>query len=78
METVLKWLDGKGYFSVCMKKNKERIVPEVVICGAARTPIGYKLMGEVMRFLTQVSRGRSRNVFILNAPTTFSVLWKMA
>ena len=37
---VLKWLDGKGYFSVFMKKNKERIVPEVVICGAARTPMG--------------------------------------
>ena len=40
--------------------------------------IGYKLLGAVIKFISQISRGRSRNVFILNAPMTFSGIFKLA
>lgn len=37
--------------------------------------IPYNLLRDVLGVVTQIIKGRSRAVYILNAPTTFSFMW---
>ena len=38
--------------------------------------INYKLLKAIIGYTTGIFRGRVRTFFVVNAPTTFSVLWK--
>ena len=40
--------------------------------------MNYGLMKEILAYMVKVMKGRARSIFILNAPSTFSAIWKVA
>ena len=66
-----------GYVEQHMMKpgQIENIVFVCDLCELGVLSINYSLLKAIISYVVGVFRGRVRTMFVMNAPTTFSVIW---
>lgn len=56
----------------------ENVIIVINMTGLGIFNMNYGLMKEILGYITQVMKGRARSIYVLNAPSTFSAIWKVA
>lgn len=67
------------YNSTLMQKDGiiENVIIVINMIGLGIFNMNYGLMKEILGYITQVMKGRARTIYVLNAPSTFSAIWKV-
>ena len=79
-EVIAGLVAALAYNNTIMQKDGliENVIMIINMDGLGVFNMNYGLMKEILGYITQVMKGRARTIYIVNASSTFSAIWKVA